>query len=212
HAGLRSGIALPYECGTGTCGTCKAKLVEGEVGSEWPDAPGHKYLRNDNTLFLMCQGIARADCALEVTSSVKAMTPGASLPTTRAAVIGRSTMLTHDVVALDAELERPMDFEAGQFVLVTVPGIVGARAYSMVNFDRAAERLAFVIKQKPGGRLSEWLFDHPVTDARVGLFGPLGRPRSIPTLASTSSATQEAGGTAAFWRSFSPPATDGASD
>ena len=27
YAGLRAGIDLPYECATGTCGTCKAKLV-----------------------------------------------------------------------------------------------------------------------------------------------------------------------------------------
>ena len=31
YAGLRAGIDLPYECATGTCGTCKAKLVSGRV-------------------------------------------------------------------------------------------------------------------------------------------------------------------------------------
>ena len=30
YAGLRSQIGLPYECGTGTCGTCRAKLIEGK--------------------------------------------------------------------------------------------------------------------------------------------------------------------------------------
>jgi toluene monooxygenase electron transfer component len=182
HAGLRNGIALPYECGTGTCGTCKAKLVEGHVGHEWPEAPGHKYLRNDNTLFLMCQAVARQDCALEVATAVKTMESGAFPPRASGAVIRRSTMLTHDVVALDVLLERPIDFEAGQFVLMTVPGIAGARAYSMVNWDRATERLAFVIKRKPDGRLSDWLFGSPVTEARVGLFGPLGGATFHPEL------------------------------
>jgi toluene monooxygenase electron transfer component len=174
HAGLRNGIALPYECGTGTCGTCKAKLVGGDVSREWPGAPGHKYLRNDDTLFLMCQGIARADCTLEVTSAVNAMALNAFLPVAVGAVIRRSTMLTHDVVALELTLDRPIDFEAGQFVLMSVAGIAGARAYSMVNFDRRAERLAFVVKRKPDGRLSDWLFGGPITGARVDLFGPLG--------------------------------------
>ena len=27
HAGLRSGVELPYECATGTCGPCKARLL-----------------------------------------------------------------------------------------------------------------------------------------------------------------------------------------
>ena len=31
YAGLAAGIALPYECGTGTCGTCKAKIMTGDV-------------------------------------------------------------------------------------------------------------------------------------------------------------------------------------
>ena len=34
HAGLRRGFELPYECATGTCGTCKARLVSGRVESE----------------------------------------------------------------------------------------------------------------------------------------------------------------------------------
>src|SRR5262249_21396339 len=154
HAGLRHGIALPYECGTGTCGTCKAKLVEGDVGTAWPDAPGRKYLRNDETLFLMCEGVARGDCTLEVATAVKPFRPGAFLPVALSAVIQGPVMLTHDVIAFDLALERPIDFEAGQFVLMTVAGIAGARAYSMVNFDRDARRLAFVVKRKPDGRLS----------------------------------------------------------
>jgi toluene monooxygenase electron transfer component len=35
-AGLRSGIALPYECGSGTCGTCRARLVDGDIADPWP--------------------------------------------------------------------------------------------------------------------------------------------------------------------------------
>ncbi len=72
--------------------------------------------------------------------------------------------LTHDVAAFDVDLDGPLDFEAGQFALVTVPGIAGARAYSMVNFERGAKRLSFVVKKKPGGAVSEWLFG----DARRG--------------------------------------------
>ena len=30
-AGLRQGIDLPYECATGTCGTCKTAVLSGEA-------------------------------------------------------------------------------------------------------------------------------------------------------------------------------------
>jgi toluene monooxygenase electron transfer component len=143
HAGLRSAIELPYECGTGTCGTCKARLVSGCVESAWPEAPGRRYLKSEAEL-LMCQSVAGEDCALEI---------GA-----------------------------PLDFAAGQFALLTVPGIEGARAYSMVNFDRPAGRLSFVVKKKPGGAVSEWLFGSTVDGTRLAVFAPLGHATFEPGL------------------------------
>jgi toluene monooxygenase electron transfer component len=174
HAGLRSGIALPYECGTGTCGTCKARLVQGDIFEEWPEAPGHKLLKRDRGEFLMCQTVALTDCALAVGAAVSSMESGAPAPGALEAVVRRPAMLTHDVLSLELELSRPIEFEAGQFVLMSAPDISGSRAYSMVNFDRPADRLALVVKMKPGGRMSEWLFGAPLEGSRVGLFGPLG--------------------------------------
>ena len=51
-AGLRQGVDLPYECATGTCGSCKAKVIGGEVNDLWPDAPG-KNIRGDDRKRLM---------------------------------------------------------------------------------------------------------------------------------------------------------------
>jgi toluene monooxygenase electron transfer component len=172
HAALRSGVELPYECATGTCGTCKARLVSGRTESEWPDAPGHRYLKSEAEL-LTCQSRACEDCALEV-FTLKSREPDASAPRALEGIVRGRRDLTHDVIAFDVDLDAPLDFDAGQFALVAVPGIVGARAYSMVNFDRRAGRLSFVVKKKPGGAVSEWLFGDGVEGARVGLFAPLG--------------------------------------
>ena len=180
HAGLRSGFELPYECGTGTCGTCKATLVSGRVESEWPEAPGGRYLKNEAEL-LMCQCLAREDCALEV-GVLKTREAGAPLPGALGGHVRGWRRLTHDVAAFDVTLDRPLDFDAGQFALLSVPGIAGARAYSMVNFERAARRLSFVVKKKPGGTVSEWLFGDGVEDTRLGLFAPVGHATFHPGL------------------------------
>jgi toluene monooxygenase electron transfer component len=45
----------------------------------------------------------------------------------------------------------------------------------MVNFDQAADKLALVLKRKPGGRFSDWLFTRDAGDVHVEVFGPLGR-------------------------------------
>jgi toluene monooxygenase electron transfer component len=180
HAGLRSGFELPYECGTGTCGTCKATLVSGRVESEWPEAPGGRYLKSPAEL-LMCQCLARDDCALEV-GVLRTREAGAPLPGALGGHVRGWRRLTHDVAAFDVTLDRPLDFDAGQFALLSVPGIAGARAYSMVNFERAARRLSFVVKKKPGGTVSEWLFGDGVEDTRLGLFAPVGHATFHPGL------------------------------
>jgi toluene monooxygenase electron transfer component len=182
YGGLRSGIQLPYECATGTCGTCRARLIEGEVEDLWPDSPGKKHLKPGSGELLLCQCAARGNLAVEVGGNVDRSHPGAFLP---ARVQGRITALerlTPDVVSFGVELPRAMPFEAGQFFVVGVPGIDGYRGYSMVNFSRSPERLEFVVKRLPGGRLSDWLFETAHEGAGVELFGPLGGATFHPSL------------------------------
>jgi toluene monooxygenase electron transfer component len=178
HAGLRSGVELPYECATGTCGTCRARLVSGRAQSAWAEAPGTRYLKSAAEL-LTCQSVAQSECALEV-FTLRSAEAGTSAPRALGGILRGYRRLTHDVAAFDVELDGALDFDAGQFALVSVPGITGARAYSMVNFARRAERLSFVVKKKPGGAVSEWLFGPGVEGARLGLFAPLGHATFRP--------------------------------
>jgi toluene monooxygenase electron transfer component len=181
HAALRSGVELPYECATGTCGTCKARLVQGRTESRWPEAPGRRHCKSEADV-LTCQSVARGDCALEIGLALKAAEPGAPVPRALAGTVKRRRPLTHDVVAFDVDLAGALDFDAGQFVLLGVPGIAGARAYSMVDFEHGARRLAFVVKRKPGGAVSEWLFGDGAEGTSVDLFGPLGHATFQPGL------------------------------
>jgi toluene monooxygenase electron transfer component len=180
-AGLRAHVDLPYECATGTCGTCKARLVAGRVDDGWPQAPGRKYLKGAGE-FLMCQCAAASEVTAEVASFVYAADSGACPVAGATGVVADLRALTHDVVALGVELDRAVDFDAGQFMAVAVPGVAGARGYSMVNFGRRTRTLDFVIKRKPGGGVSEWLFGADRRGARIGLVGPLGRATFHPSL------------------------------
>ena len=181
YAGLAARISLPYECGSGTCGTCKARLIAGEIDDLWPQAAGRKYLRQAGE-FLMCQCAPRNDCTVEVANFVYNTDPGACVPAFRDGTIRDTKALTRDVNSFSVELARAADFDAGQFVAMQVPGVPGYRGYSMVNFERATTRLDFVIKKKPGGGASEWLFRGDVDGAHVELFGPLGVATFLPNL------------------------------
>jgi toluene monooxygenase electron transfer component len=173
RAGLRQGLSLPYECATGTCGTCRARVMSGDVDVRWKEAPGGARLKPEKGDILMCQTHARSDCVLRVPSDV--VVSQKPPPATRSGVIRDIRRLTKDVIHFDLHLSEPMSFEAGQFVGLETPELQGGRAYSMVNFDTGARRLALVLKRKPGGAFSDRLFADGQGDRPVEVFGPLGR-------------------------------------
>jgi NAD(P)H-flavin reductase/ferredoxin len=183
YAGLRAQAGLPYECATGTCGTCKARLVEGRLDDAWPEAPGRKFIKPERGEFLMCQCSAQDDLSIEVSSFIHPVDPGIE---PRVAPIGGTVSsvraLTHDVCAIEVVPDAPCEFDAGQFMVMSAPGVRGMRGYSMVNFERPAQRLEFVVKRKPGGGFSEWLFSGKAPGARVGMVGPLGKATFHPSL------------------------------
>jgi toluene monooxygenase electron transfer component len=172
YAGLRQGINLPFECATGTCGTCRARVASGDVDVRWREAPGGARLKPEKGDVLMCQARARSDCLLRVPSEL-VLSDKAS-PAVRRGSMRGVRLLTRDVMHFDLHLSRPMDFVAGQFVVLEKPEIAGGRAYSMVNFARDVEQIALVVKRKPGGRFCDWLFDNFSGEAAVEVFGPLG--------------------------------------
>src|SRR5690348_4332570 len=133
HAGLRQGLNLPYECATGTCGTCRARVMSGEVEVRWREAPGAARLKPEKGDILMCQTRARTDCGLRVPSVSTASEK--SPPALHRGVIRGFRQLTRDVAHFDLHLPTPMTFQAGQFVVLETEAIAGGRAYSMVNFE-----------------------------------------------------------------------------
>lgn len=182
YAGLRHAIKLPYECATGTCGTCKAKLIAGDIDELWSDAPGKKNLKLQQGEFLMCQCAARDALSIEVGAFLSEMDPGAVVPSHFNGTIRGSRKLTGDVMSFNVELEEPTDFDAGQFVSLRFPGVTGYRGYSMVNYARGAMHLEFVVKKLPGGALTEKLFGESPDGTQVELFGPLGAATFYPAL------------------------------
>ena len=181
-AGLRQGVALPYECATGTCGTCRARLIDGAIGEGWARAPGRQGLKAARREFLMCQAAPLTDCRIALSNSMATWRAGSERPATLAARVDRLEPLTHDMLSLVLMLERPMAFEAGQFALLAAPGIDGFRAYSMANGETPSRRLDFIIKRKPDGGFSDWLFTRARPGGLLSLFGPLGAAVLEPSL------------------------------
>ena len=178
-AGLRSGIPLPYECATGTCGTCKARVVEGDIDNGWPEAPGKKSLKAERGDFLLCQAHANTPCKLKVPAKIQGFRDDDIAPRHYQGALTNWKHLTEDVIRFDVELDEEVGYHPGQFFVIEVPGIKGYRAYSMINFEEPAPRLEFVLKLKPGGAFSDWASveaqQQVPSSTAVKVFGPLGR-------------------------------------
>jgi toluene monooxygenase electron transfer component len=180
YAGLAAGVGLPYECGTGTCGTCRARVMSGEAELAWDKAPGLAYVKRDKGEILLCQAHARSDCTVRVPAKIGPPSRPYATPARNGGVIAKAVRLTHDVMHFEVALDAPMAYDAGQFVVVSTPAVTGGRAYSMVNYAPGGRQLDLVVKRKPGGGFSEWLFASAIEGSRLDLFGPLGRATFHP--------------------------------
>ena len=179
YAALCHGLRVPYECATGTCGTCRGRVTLGGVDVEWDAAPGFARLKREKGDVLMCQARPTADCVLRIPANV-AGEPNPNPPEYRTGRIVEMRGLTDDVLHFEVSLSQPMTFDAGQFVVLETEDVRGGRAYSIVNFGRAVDRISLLVKQKPGGRFSDWLFQGDVRGREINVFGPLGRATFHP--------------------------------
>ena len=171
-AGLAAGVRMPYECSTGSCGSCRARLVSGDVESRWPAAPGLSGRDRAKGRILCCQSEPRGDVSLEVK-----LVPDAGEPPSgshRARVV-EIVPLTPDTLRIVCEAERPVGFRPGQYVLFVIPGERGRRAYSMSDRPGDGTRLDFVVRAKPGGAATRFLFEKLRPGEVLDLEGPYGR-------------------------------------
>ena len=108
YAGLAHGLTLPYECATGTCGTCRGRIMQGTAHVDWDQAPGFARLKRDKGDVLMCQARPTSDCVVRVPAKVVARPACDTLPRHRTARIDALRELTRDVLHFELALSRPM--------------------------------------------------------------------------------------------------------
>ena len=73
EAADRAGAFLPFGCRTGACGTCTARLLDGDVCHERPPRALKKRHRDEGYV-LTCVAVPRGGCRLRVGSDVLAET------------------------------------------------------------------------------------------------------------------------------------------
>ena len=173
RAGLAAGFAMPYECASGSCSSCKGRLIEGTVEYLWPEATGlSERDRRKGDRILCCQALPQGDCTVQVRLGQVEGPREEPRPAPFTATVETLERLVPGVIAFSCRPAQPVPFLPGQYVLLQVPG-GERRAFSMANTE--AETLAFIVKEKPGGHASRYLFDKLAQGDAVSLEGPYGR-------------------------------------
>lgn len=174
RAALRAGRGFPYECATGSCGTCRFELLVGFVTDAWPDAPGLRPRDREKGRYLACQTTPRGPIVIRVRleDDLEPQIP----PRRGLAVLRERQFPAVGYAVITVELEDgPAEFLPGQFALIEARGVQGARAYSMSNQPNDEGLLEFHVKDKPGGRLSGLLVRGLPLGSAVLVDGPYGR-------------------------------------
>lgn len=162
-AALRQGVDFPNSCRVGGCGTCKCRVIEGEV----KELTETGYLLTGEELqqgyVLACQSVPRTDLRIEV----------ASVRSARGTITAQEK-LTHDITRLTVKLEQPLAYRAGQYANLHLDGLDAGRSYSFAAPARDDGVVSFFVRKVPGGRFSVLVNDESVVGRGVRVDGPNG--------------------------------------
>jgi len=170
---LRAGVWLPHACGHGVCGTCKVQVLEGEC--DHGDASNFALMdfERDNGKILACCAMAQADLVIEAEIDEDPDAQFLPLEDFDAELV-EARMLTPTIRGLWLRTDRPAEFQAGQYVMLHVPGVDGARAFSIANAP-GEDLIELHIRRVPQGRATGWLHDELQPGQRLRFTAPNGR-------------------------------------
>lgn len=130
QAARRAGLALPHECGWGSCGTCKVTLVAGETALMFASAPAISPRDARTGRILACQSIAKSDVTIRLSPAAP---PSLPIPSReQRAELTRIEELTSDIRRFTFRPDGGADFLPGQYAILHL-GPTVRRAYSMSN-------------------------------------------------------------------------------
>jgi len=172
RAALRAGVGLAYECNSGGCGGCKFELLDGQIETLWPEAPGLSERDKRRGRHLACQCRALGDITIAAPSAGEYV-PGIR-PRRRSARLTGVRDITHDLREFRFVSLQGSAFLPGQYAMLDLPGLTASRAYSMSNTANERGEWHFQIRRVPHGQGTHTLFDRLAVGDEIGLDGPYG--------------------------------------
>ncbi len=176
EAALRQSIGLPYGCKNGACGTCRGKLVEGELVHRAHSSSALSTADEAKGFALFCSSFPQGDIVIEA----RVLTGFGDIPIRKMpARIAKIDRPAPDVAIIHLQLpaSERLQFRAGQYLDFILPD--GARRqYSIANAPHSDELISLHVRHTPGGVFTDRLFgtlEPPVKERDIlRIEAPLG--------------------------------------
>ncbi|APL94490.1 2Fe-2S iron-sulfur cluster binding domain-containing protein [Sphingobium indicum] len=172
---LRAGIWLPHACCHGLCATCKIQVTDGEIDHGEASSFALMDFERDEGKALACCARLESDASIE--ADIEEDPDALGIPVEDfEGVVTRIDPLTPTIRGVHVALNRPIRFQAGQYVNLTVgeEGVL-TRAFSLASDPHAPDAVELNIRIVPGGVGTTWIHEHLKEGDRVKLSGPYGR-------------------------------------
>ena len=152
-AALRQNLVLPYGCRNGACGSCKGKIIEGQVdyGVYQRKALTEEEKAQGKALF--CQAKPLTELVIEArTIGAARDIPIRTLPCR----VQKMERLADDVMALHLRLpaNERLQFLAGQYIEFLLKG-GSRRSFSMANAPHDDELIQLHVRHVAGGKFTD---------------------------------------------------------
>lgn len=174
-AALRAGVYIPHACLHGLCGTCKVQVLEGEVDLGEASPFALMDFERDEGKCLACVATAQSDLVIEADIDDEPdaqMHPMQDFVGTVTKVVDLTPTAKGVFIELDGD---GIDFQAGQYVNLHVPGMEQPRAFSLANSPSEKRVIELNIRHVPGGQATEFIHTRLKAGDRLKLNGPYGR-------------------------------------
>jgi phenol hydroxylase P5 protein len=173
-AALRAGIWLPHACCHGLCATCKVQVVDGEVDLGEASPFALMDMERAEGKALACCAIPQSDLTIEVEIDED---PDAKVIPLRdfEATVESIVDLTPTIKGIFLRVEEGMEFQAGQYINLYIPGLDEPRAFSIASAPSNSNLIELNIRKVPGGMATSWIHDDLEVGQTLKFSGPLGR-------------------------------------
>lgn len=174
-AGIRQGIGLPYGCKDGACGSCKCKLLSGNVVHGAHQAKALSAEEEAAGYVLTCCGVAQNDVVLES----RQVTEAGAFPIKKMPVrVNTLERVSPDVIVMRLQLPASDTFQyhAGQYVEFLLRD-GERRSYSMANAPHTQATqpgLELHLRHMPGGKFTDHVFSAMKEKDILRIEGPYG--------------------------------------